>query len=165
MTKKGYRLCYDEVFLVDGECCYKGEEIGLLTIFFEYILTDETGEEKLFTQPVEQYIEGRRHGETGSNFYTLDKFFRCEYDDEHGYTMKPSVVESGEYLINVKVNSCYKYVNGCFSMPMLISHDEFCDILRNNAKHFATSNNKPTQSCAYGVVEKERRKIEWEVKR
>lgn len=153
---KKYRLCYDKTFIAK-RCIegfeYKGEIIEALQIYFEYQVFDKTGNEKFFTcfddeDMKEQFIDG----------YDLNSFYKCCFDrnSKCGYTMTPTTptkqVEESGLNITYNVDSCFKMLRD-EAYPTLISYEEFCDILLNNAEHFDISDNKPAQSVSYGANE------------
>lgn len=150
---KKYRLNYDKLFIAKAGIEgfeYMGEKIEALQIFFEYRVFDKTGNEKFFTcsddkDMEEQLVDG----------YDLNCFYRCSYDRNSncGYTMTPTeTAEKSSFNITYNVDRCFKVL--CDKAePILISYEEFCDILLNNAEHFDISGNKPAQSVAYGANE------------
>lgn len=150
---KKYRLCYDKTFIAK-RCIegfeYKGEMIEALQIYFEYQVLDKTGHEKFFTcsdneEMKEQFIDG----------YDLNSFYKCCYDrnSKCGYIMTPTeIAKKSDFNVIYSVDSCFKVL--CDeAYPTLISYEEFCDILLNNAEHFDISDNKPAQSVSYGANE------------
>lgn len=150
---KKYRLNYDKLFIAKGGIEgfeYKGEIIEALHIYFEYQILDKTGHEKFFTcsddeEMTEQFVDG----------YNLNSFYKCCYDRSRklGYTMTPTeIVLKSDYDVVYSVESCFKVLRD-EEYPILISHEEFCNILLNNAEHFDISDNKPTQSVSYGANE------------
>lgn len=153
---KKYRMAYDRVFLpgiANGALMfeYNGESIGDVSICFEYQVFDEAGNEVFFTcaddeEMTEQYLDGT---------YPLSSFYKCCFDreSEFGYSMTPSSIsDKTKFSVKYKVLECFKtpHISG---YPIQISHEEFCRILLDNADQFDSSDNKPTQTCAYVTVE------------
>lgn len=149
-----YRLNYDKCFTVSSVSDIKpqinGHEIMDIAIFFEYRVYDkETGDEIFFTVEInpeddsdmEQYIDG----------YSLNEFFRCEYDrnTSTGYTMKPTDINiKSKYRVEYVVTDCY-----CYGYELdceQLSYEQFCNILLTYPDAFDYSNNKPCQSGAFG---------------
>ena len=150
---KKYRLNYDKLFIAKGGIKgfkYKGEIIEALHIYFEYQVLDETGHEKFFTcsddeEMTEQLIDG----------HCLNSFYKCCFDRDSkcGYTMTPTeIAEKSDFNVIYNVDCCFKVLRD-EAYPTLISYEEFCDILLNNAEHLDISDNKPTQSVSYGANE------------
>ncbi|MDE5771329.1 MAG: hypothetical protein K2I06_06835 [Ruminococcus sp.] len=148
---KKYRLNYDKLFIVKGGIEgfeYKGEIIEALQIYFEYRVLDKTGYEKFFIcsdneEMTEQLIDG----------YDLNSFYKCSFDRSRklGYSMTPTEIAlKSDYDVVYNVDCCFKVLRD-EEYPILISHEEFCDILLSNAEHFDISGNKPTQSVSYGA--------------
>ncbi len=150
---KKYRLNYDKLFIAKGGIEgfeYKGEIIETLQIYFEYRVLDKTGYEKFFNcsddeDMKEQLIDG----------YDLNSFYKCCFDRDSkcGYTMTPTeIAEKSDFDVIYNVDCCFKVLRD-EAYPTLISYEEFCDILLNNAEHLDISGNKPTQSVSYGANE------------
>ena len=150
---KKYRLNYDKLFIAKNGMEgfeYKGEIINALHIYFEYSVLDETGYEKFFTcsddeEMEEQLIDG----------YDLNSFYKCCFDrnSKCGYSMTPTeIAPKSNFDVIYKVDSCFKVLRD-EAYPILISHEELCDILLNNGEHFDISGNKPAQSVSYGANE------------
>ena len=150
---KKYRLNYDKLFIAKGGIEgieYKGEIIEALHIYFEYQVFDKTGHEKFFTcsddeEMAEQLIDG----------HCLNSFYKCCFDRNNkcGYTMTPTeIAQKSDFNVIYRVDSCFKVLRD-EAYPTLISYEEFCDILLNNAEHFDISDNKPAQSVSYGANE------------
>lgn len=150
---KKYRLVYDKTFIakraIEG-FEYKSEKIEVLQICFEYRVIDKTGYERFFTcsdneEMEEQLIDG----------HWLNDFYKCCYDinNKYGYTMTPTeIAEKSDFDVIYNIDCCFKML--CDKAePILISYEEFCDILLNNAEHLDISGNKPTQSVSYGANE------------
>lgn len=150
---KKYRLNYDKLFIAKGGIKgfeYNGEIIEALHIYFEYQVLDETGHEKFFTcsddeEMNEQLIDG----------YDLNSFYKCYFDrnSKCGYTMTPTkIAKQSDFNVIYRVESCFKVLRD-EDYPSLISYEEFCDILLNNAEHLDISDNTPAQSVSYGANE------------
>lgn len=145
---KKYRIAYDCVFLpsdLNKGITYKGEKILHISIYFVYKSIDKTtGKEKFF---IGEELKEQIFPYARKKSCYINEFFKCMVDLEKGYTMalNPNLEKESLYAVSYEIGDCHKYVN---DTPVLISYNEFLDILKLNIDSFNNSNNKPPQSCS-----------------
>lgn len=151
---KKYRLAYDCLFLpndLTNGVAYKNERIADVAIYFVYkAINKKTNEENFFT--AEDLKEQPLEYSKGKTCY-VNHFYKCVFDRENGYKMilNEQLAQNSDYLISYYAGDCFKWTDK--NDPILISYDEFVDILKTCKDSFDNSNNYPTQSTAYYTEE------------
>ena len=151
---KKYRLAYDNLFLpnnLKNGIHYKGENISALNIYMVYKVIDKnTGEEIYFQDDdwIEQKLEYM-----DNEYCYVDNFYKCVLDKKEIFKMIPNkeLFKRSRYIVFYEVGDCIKWLKPN-NDPVLIKYEEFIDILKNNLLEFDNSNNNPTQSTAYYIV-------------
>jgi len=151
---KKYKLAYDNLFLpndLKNGIRYKGENITDVAIYMLFKVIDKrTGEEVYFKQ--NELSEQKLEYATDKYCYVND-FYKCVIDENAIYKMIPneSLMKESNYVVLYETGECFKWLGS--HNPVLIEHEEFVDILKNNLSEFNNSDNKPTQSTSYYAVE------------
>ncbi|MGN7309081.1 hypothetical protein ACTHQ2_24370, partial [Bacillus subtilis] len=116
-----------------------------------YKITDiKTGEEVLFR---EEELDDQQFEYAEGQFCYVNHFYKCVIDEKDAYKMIPNEKfhEKSNYTVSYEVGDCMKWIEP--GKPVIIEHDEFVDILKNNFTKFDLTVNKPTQSTSYYAVE------------
>lgn len=149
---KKYRLAYENLFLPndDSGINYNDENITNISIYMLFKIIDKsTGNEVYFHD--EDLVNQKLEYVSGEYCY-VNNYYKCVVDEKETYKMIPDeeLLKKSDYSVLYEIGDCIKWVG---SDPIVINHDEFVDILKNNFAKFNNSNNKPTQSTSYYIVE------------
>ena len=161
---KKYRLSYDRHLITsskyDDGFDYKGEHIMGLSIYFE-ISVFEGDKEVFFTsqdgeEPEERFDFDANDSPIIFHSYLSDAFdFYVDPSEKLGYRMELSnVAKDSKYDFKIKPDDACKWVDS-FGNPVIITPEEFVDILTNNIAIFDISSNQPAQCCSYSLNEYE----------
>ena len=161
-----YRLSYDRHLNVwnKGRCVidgfdYKAEHLMGIALYLE-ISVFKDGKEIFFTVPdgeklCDQYFDFgvEDHNPTFGSYLSDALNFIVDSTDERGYKLELSeVAKKSVYDFKFKPDEACKWVDS-WNNPIIITHEEFIDILINNMELFDNQDNKPAQSFAYGSNE------------
>lgn len=151
---KKYRIAYDCLFLpndLGNGIYYKNEKITDIAIYMIFKVIDKsTGEEVYFKH--EDLTEQKLEYAENKYCYVSD-FYKCVIDEDEIFKMIPNekLLKESNYIVLYEIGDCFKWLGS--HNPVLIKYEEFIDILKNNLSEFNNSDNKPTQSTTYYVVE------------
>ena len=151
---KKHRIAYDNLFLpndLENGIYYNNEKITDISIYMVFRVIDKsTGEEVYFQDEdlIEQKLEYAKN-----KYCYVDNFYKCVIDENEIFRMIPNekLLKESNYIVLYEIGDCFKWLGS--DNPVLIKYEEFVDILKNNLSEFNNSDNKPTQSTAYYVVE------------